>query len=76
MDIEWHDPRSLRPHYLNLQIYGEDSHQDLVESIAKVGVLEPLYIRPDMTIISGHRRWRAALGGLSVCPLYWGFIYR
>lgn len=58
--IEWVDPKLLKPHKLSLQIYGEDSCEDLVESIRELGVLQPLYATPKGIIISGHRRWRAA----------------
>lgn len=58
--IEWVDPEVLKPHKLNLQIYGGDSCDDLVDSIRELGVLQPLYATPKGVIISGHRRWRAA----------------
>jgi len=52
----------LRPHSLNGEIYGEsEPADDLVQSIRERGILEPLVIKQDGTIISGHRRWRAAV---------------
>jgi len=58
----------LRPHPLNATIYGdgaESPDQRLVESIASLGILEPLGVEdrhPDgFRILSGHRRWRAAI---------------
>ena len=54
-------PKELRPHNLNVEIYGNESiDMDLVESIKNKGILEPLVIRDDNIILSGHRRWVAA----------------
>ena len=54
-------PRELKPHPLNIEIYGEENvDADLVKSIKLKGILEPLVIKEDNTILSGHRRWKAA----------------
>lgn len=54
-------PKELKPHNLNVEIYGDESvDMDLVGSIQKKGILEPLVIRDDDVILSGHRRWLAA----------------
>ena len=59
--IEWLDtPSLLSPNKYSVGIYGEDDFQDLLESIKKLGILQPLYITTRGIIISGHRRWRAA----------------
>ncbi|MEP0754957.1 DNA (cytosine-5-)-methyltransferase [Trichocoleus sp. Lan] len=63
------DPKLLKPHPRNASVYGEDeSVSDLVELIGNSNWLTPLIITPDFTIISGHRRWKAALelGWLSI----------
>ncbi|MEW5857042.1 MAG: DNA (cytosine-5-)-methyltransferase [Cyanobacteriota bacterium] len=63
------DPRLLKPHPRNASLYGEDEGvSDLVELIGNSNWLNPLIITPDFTIISGHRRWKAALelGWLSI----------
>jgi protein gp37/ParB-like chromosome segregation protein Spo0J len=55
-------PSQLRSHSRNDEIYGVVyADADLMESIKKVGILEPLIITWDKRIISGHRRWKAAL---------------
>ncbi|MBD1919794.1 DNA (cytosine-5-)-methyltransferase, partial [Microcoleus sp. FACHB-831] len=57
------DPKLLKPHPRNASLYGEDeSVSDLVELIGNSNWLKPLVVTPDFTIISGHRRWKAALG--------------
>lgn len=57
------DPKLLKPHPRNASLYGEDeSVSDLVELIGNSNWLKPLVITPDFIIISGHRRWKAALG--------------
>ncbi len=53
---------SLRPHPLNGRIYGEESvPEDFLASVRERGIMTPLAVKPDGTIISGHRRWRAAV---------------
>jgi len=51
---------SLRPHPINSNIYGDSADADLVQSVTQKGILNPLLIALDGTIISGHRRWDAA----------------
>ena len=61
---------NLRPHPLSLAIYDDEQvDPDLAQSIRERGILEPLVILSDGTIVSGHRRWRAALAnGLEDVP--------
>ncbi|NCC97970.1 MAG: hypothetical protein EOM02_14175, partial [Synergistales bacterium] len=60
----------LKPHPENVSIYGDEVMLlDFLESIKTLGVIEPLLIRRDGTIISGHRRWVAAKkAGLDTVP--------
>lgn len=56
------NPKELRPHPMNVEIYGtEVADPDLVESIRRRGILDPLVIREDNTVLSGHRRRAAAI---------------
>ena len=51
----------LKPHPVNRKLYGAETiSQDFVDSIKENGILEPLVIKRDGTIISGHRRWLTA----------------
>ncbi len=51
----------LKPHPRNEAIYGKESVADLAVQIeAYGGIADPLKIKEDYTIISGHRRWQAA----------------
>lgn len=63
----------LRPHDENAKIYGDkESVDDLCKSISrnKTGILEALLITKDGRVISGHRRYRAALKlGLTEVPV-------
>lgn len=56
-------PNALKAHPRNEEFFsnaeGED-YQRLKESIQELGVLTPLRVSSDMTIVSGHQRWRAA----------------
>ena len=50
-------------------IYDHEPPPDLVESIRVHGVLVPLWVAPDNTVIAGHRRLRAAKAiGLKTVP--------
>lgn len=52
--------------------FGDDTLQELAESVKQVGVLVPLLVRPlngRYEIVHGERRWRAAkMAGLSQVP--------
>ena len=56
MDLE-----KINPHPLNEKIYGynETEHHELKKSIEMLGLLEPLTITKDNTLVSGHRRLKA-----------------
>ncbi len=59
----------LKPHPLNFNIYQDKpTPKDLLASIKKHGIMEPIVITGDKIIISGHRRFKAAseLGFLMV----------
>ncbi|HNC44922.1 MAG TPA: MT-A70 family methyltransferase [Acidobacteriota bacterium] len=55
------DPRSLKPHPRNITIYGEETLDDLIEQIQTSGWIKPIVVTRKHQIISGHRRWKAAL---------------
>ncbi len=62
---------TLKPHRWNSDVFGDEPlDQPLIASIRKKGVLVPLTVKADGTIISGHRRWRAAISaGLTEVPV-------
>ncbi len=61
---------SLKEHPLNQKIYGDSECSKLIESIKNSGVLVPLSVKQDGTIISGHRRFKAAKAiGLESVPV-------
>lgn len=58
------DPRILKVHPRNAEFFDDVNGAEfdrLVESIKDHGVLTPLRVTKDMTIISGHQRMRAAI---------------
>ncbi|RJS92442.1 hypothetical protein CW705_02855 [Candidatus Bathyarchaeota archaeon] len=59
--LGWIDPKDLKLHPLNSWLYEEREDPDLLDSIRRFGVLEPLVVNWDGVILSGHRRWKAAL---------------
>lgn len=64
---------ALKPHPRNEEFFsnveGEDFNR-LKDSIAELGILTPLRVAADMTIVSGHQRYRAAKGlGLELVPV-------
>lgn len=55
------DPLNLYPHELNSAVYGtDDLPAEFLDSIQQFGIITPLTVLEDNTIISGHRRWLAA----------------
>jgi len=53
--------QSLKASPLNEMVYDKTTpFDDLVESVKRGGILEPISICEDGTIISGHRRVKAA----------------
>lgn len=61
MITETRNPDQLRPHPLNAEVYGAETYDPrLKESIAADGIISPLVIDQDDTILSGHRRWKVA----------------
>lgn len=61
MDIEL---TKLSPHPKNAEIYDSPKGaewEEFLRSIKENGILEPLLINPQNIIISGHRRWQAAI---------------
>jgi ParB/RepB/Spo0J family partition protein len=50
----------IRPNDWNPNEMDDHIYQSLIESIRKHGVLQPILVRTDMTIIKGEKRWRAA----------------
>ena len=51
----------LKPHPRNEVIYGEEDVTELVEHIRESHWVKPLVCTSTGTIISGHRRWKAAI---------------
>jgi hypothetical protein len=64
------DPQLLQAHPHNSSIYGEEDVTDLVELIRQSKWIKPLVVTSSLTIISGHRRWKAVLKlGWSTVPI-------
>lgn len=55
------DISCLHPHPRNIEIYGEEDVAALKQSIAESGWIKPLTVTPDYVIVSGHRRYQAAM---------------
>ena len=50
----------ITPNPIHDEIYSNNDIEDLVESMEKYGLLEPIILTPEKMIISGHRRYLAA----------------
>ena len=58
---KYRDLEELSQHPLNQDVYGDLTLEpDFIDSIEQHGILEPVLIKSDGTIISGHRRYTAA----------------
>lgn len=56
------DPRELRDHEANAEIYGEHGiDDDMLASVKEFGILEPLRCTKDNVVLSGHRRRQHAI---------------
>jgi len=66
---------SLRPHPRNLEFFDDidgEPFERLKESVSHMGILTPIRIAADMTIISGHQRVRACQAlGIKEVPAVW-----
>src|SRR5713226_8162687 len=63
----------LIPHPLNREVYGDprdsSDYAELINSIRAHGVLEPIIVDEEYTVLSGHRRLAAAIDvGLRSVP--------
>jgi ParB family chromosome partitioning protein len=69
IDIDQIKPNPFQPR----RHFSPDELEDLIESIEKVGVLQPIVVRPmegGFEIVAGERRWRAAQdAGLTKMPV-------
>lgn len=62
--------KDLIPHPKNYEIYQDSGVEDLIDSIKKYGIQNPIIINSKNVIISGHRRWEAARkAGLKEVPV-------
>lgn len=50
----------LKPHPLNERIYGDSADDELISRVQMLGIIHPLLVAHDGTVISGHRRLDAA----------------
>jgi ParB/RepB/Spo0J family partition protein len=60
MQIEQFGIEAIKPNNWNPNEMDEKLFNSLVISVREYGVLQPILIRSDMTIIKGEKRWRAA----------------
>lgn len=58
--VEFLNPNALKAHPKNIEIYGDDGYQDLIQSVSELGVMQAICVNTNRVIISGHRRWLAA----------------
>ena len=72
MNIKMVSVGELRQHPISLEIYGEtESVEDIIESVRQYGIISPIAVKSDGTILSGHRRYRAACEvGMDKVPCY------
>lgn len=74
--VRYVDPRTLKNHSLNIELYGEDVPAHLLDSIKQHGVRDPLLVCKssnidlDGVVVSGRRRRIAAIkSGLKEVPI-------
>lgn len=68
--VSWIHTDQLMPHPQNSLIYGDEDVDELVKLIRQSEWVKPIVCNQSYTIISGHRRWKAALKlGLESVPV-------
>lgn len=68
--METRRTEDLKPHPDNASIYADYADEDLMDSIRRIGIVQPLVITKTGIIISGHRRHSAAfLIGIEEVPV-------
>ena len=71
------DVAELKPHPMNEYLFDDiegDKWEEFLDSVKRRGIMHPLMITEDGTIISGHQRWRACLA-LNI-PTVQCYIYK
>ena len=69
-ELNFVDPSALSAHPLQGVIYDDGFDADLLESIEKTGIIQPIICTRDYTIISGHRRWGCSIElGMEKVPI-------
>ncbi|MEM2922554.1 MAG: ParB/RepB/Spo0J family partition protein [Candidatus Bathyarchaeia archaeon] len=67
--MDYIDPKELKIHTANTEIYEDREDPFFEESIEKHGILEPLVVNSKNVILSGARRWKIALKlGMKTVP--------
>jgi len=60
--LTWMDLSKLQPHPFNATVYGEEKlDEEFVKNVEQRGIYVPLIVTPTGKIISGHRRYAAAV---------------
>lgn len=68
--METVNPAKLKPHPINAKIYAPRDDPEFEASIKEHGIRQPIIVNNDYVIISGHRRWSAAVKvGLKTVPI-------
>lgn len=69
--LVYRNPKELKKHIYNVELYGDAPDKDYVEHIRVEGVQDPLHILADDTVVGGHRRRQAAIiAGITSVPCY------
>ncbi len=71
-DVIFEHPGSLFPNPQNTKLFGnnEGKYAELLEDIRERGIIVPLIVKPDKTLLAGHSRLRVALElGLDNIPV-------
>lgn len=69
--VEAIDIRNIKPARYNPRYLSPEAFSMLKESLSTLGVLKPIIVRDDNTIIAGHQRTKAMLAiGITHCPAY------
>ena len=70
--MDYAETDKLQVHTVHAEVYGDGADEDLIASVGKYGVIEPLAVMSNHQVISGARRLDAAkLNGLKRVPVHY-----
>lgn len=70
MEVEYIETHKIKKNELNLELYSQSPDEQFKDSVEQHGILTPLFVKEDLTLLSGHKRlWAANELGIEEVPV-------